>query len=385
VGWRGWFRRGDVARTDPQPSNTGEGYTSYLSTYGLPGNETVDGGFAQFAQVAFGGNAVVFACESRRLATLSEARFKHRQLSDKHIFGDSGLAKLELPWPGGTTSDLIKRMELHAALAGNAYVRDCGDQLEMLRPDWVTIVSEVAEDSYGEQVRRVIGYAYNPVGDPDRDLAFYPVDEVAHWAPIPDPLANFRGMSWLSPLIREVNADFAMAGFRDAYFKNAATVNLIIKYKDKVPPERKMALREVIAARHSGVGNAFSTLVLDEGADPFIAGSNMEGSAFDALQAAGETRIAAAASVPAVIAGLRLGMQASAPGEYQAASRQLADMTCRPLWRGMCAALGKLVDVPPGAELWYDTTDVSADGGHRQHTDHGRVHAGHGDICTVLR
>jgi hypothetical protein len=30
---------------------------------------------------------------------------------------------------------------------------------------------------------------------------------VAHWSPIPDPLANFRGMSWLTPVLREIDAD----------------------------------------------------------------------------------------------------------------------------------------------------------------------------------
>jgi hypothetical protein len=33
---------------------------------------------------------------------------------------------------------------------------------------------------------------------------------VAHFAPIIDPLADFRGMSWLTPILREIQADQAM-------------------------------------------------------------------------------------------------------------------------------------------------------------------------------
>jgi len=40
--------------------------------------------------------------------------------------------------------------------------------------------------------------------------------------------------------------------------------------------------------------------------------------------------------------------------------RRFADMTMRPNWRSACASLSKLVNVPADAELWYDTTDISA-------------------------
>lgn len=321
--------------------------------------------FETYARNAYGamgdaGNAVVFACIGRRMSVFSEAAFKWRRLSNKQVYGDPDLKKLEKPWPGGSSGALLVRAEQDVSLAGNAYIRDTGDGLERLRPDWVTIVSAIELDQLGEQVRRVIGYAYNPTGDPSRDAAFYPADEVAHWAPIPDPLANFRGMSWLTPLIREINADVRMAEFRDAYFRNAATANVVITYKDKVAPERIERIRTMMAARHAGPENAFGTMVFDEGADLSVVGSNMEGAAFDALQAAGETRICAAAGVPAIVAGMREGLQASAIGEYQQALRAFSDMTMRPNWRSFCAALETVVPPLPGAQLWFDTSDVSA-------------------------
>lgn len=344
-------------------------------TYGPPNAETPLYEFQLLAANAYGssgltnsyagasghgGNAVIFGLIDKRLSVFTEARFKYRNLSDKRLFGDASLSKLEVPWPDGTTGDLWARMEQDVSLAGNAFIRDCGDQLERLRPDWVTIVSEVTTDVFGHEVRRVIGFFYDPVGDIGREADFYPVAEVAHWAPIPDPLANFRGMSWLTAVLREIDGDIRMTEYREAFFKNAATPNLVIKYSQKMAPERLERLQTAMQARHTGPVGAFGTLVLDEGADLMVVGQDMEGSAFDKLQAAGETRLALAAGVPAIVAGLRQGLQASAIGEYEQALRAFADLKVRPNWRSACGALAKLVQVPAGAELWYDTSDVSA-------------------------
>jgi phage portal protein BeeE len=257
--------------------------------------------------------------------------------------------------------DLLTRMLQDADLAGNAYIRMTGDgHLERLRPDWVTIVSQVETDADGRQIRRVIGYLFEPYADPDRESEYLTVDEVAHWAPIPDPCANFRGMSWLTPVIREINTDMQMSDFQQAFYKNAATPQVIIKYQQKLLAGKVDALRTMIAAKHAGAANAFGTLVLDEGADPMIVGANMEGSAFAALQEASEVRISAASGVPALVAGLAQGIRYSQPGDYPQAVRLFADLTMRPLWRSAVAVLAKLTTVPGGAELWYDTGDVSA-------------------------
>lgn len=361
--WRSWRERRASTVAGPEEVARAVSYQTLYGLYGTP--DAPLNTFEAFARNAYGamgesGNAVVFACIGRRMAVFSEATFKYRRLDNKKLFGDQSLEKLEKPWPGGSAGSMLTRAEQDVSLAGNAFIRDTGDGLERLRPDWVTIVSEIQLDDRGEQVRRVIGYAYDPVGDLGRSAAFYPVDEVAHWAPIPDPLANFRGMSWLSPLIREINADVRMAEFRDAFFKNAATANVVITYKDKVPPERIERIKTAIEARHTGTANAFGTLVFDEGADLTIVGSDMGGAAFDALQAAGETRICMDAGVPAIVAGARQGLQASAIGEYEQALRAFADLTLRPNWRSFCAALETIAPPPPGAQLWFDTSDVSA-------------------------
>ena len=337
-----------------------QAWAGMFQTYGEPNAERVLSSYQQFAEKAFAGNSVIFGLMLARMLLFTEARATFRDRTTKKLSRTQSLDKLERPWPNGTLADLLARMEQDASLAGNAYVRDAGEQLERLRPDWVTIVSEVVEADDGHQLRKVIGVVYDPVGDPDRDIDFYPIAEVAHWAPIPDPLANWRGISWITPAMRELNADFAMTEHREMFFKNAATPNMVIKYTGKMSPEKVKAIGDRIGARHAGPGKAGRTLILDEGADLQVVGAQMRDVQFDELQAAGENRMAVAAQVPAIVAGLKEGLDSAAWSMYRQALRRFADQTMRPLWRSAFAALATLVDVPDGCELWYDVTDIAA-------------------------
>ncbi|HKV17588.1 MAG TPA: hypothetical protein VJR50_01055, partial [Mycobacterium sp.] len=135
------------------------------TTYGSPGNEPILPSLLPYTQAAYNSNAVVFGAMLARLMLFSEAEFKFRNLTDKRLYGTNdvdGLRVLESPWPNGTTGELLARMIQDVDLAGNAYVWNAGDQLVRLRPDWVTIVSELVEAPLGGQYRRVVGYLYDP-------------------------------------------------------------------------------------------------------------------------------------------------------------------------------------------------------------------------------
>ena len=110
----------------------------------------------------------------------------------------------------------------------------------------------------------------------------------------------------------------------------------------------------------SGASNAGKVLVLDEGADATVAGSTLEQLQFTAIQNASAERIASAAGVPPTVAGL--GDPTTIASGYEANMRRFADLTMRPNWRSVCAALQVLVpNMPPrGVRLWFDVADVAA-------------------------
>jgi phage portal protein BeeE len=346
------------------------GASVLTTTYGSPGNEPILPTLMAQTQAAYGSNAVVFGAILARLMLFSEASFAFRDLSDKHLHGANELdgrrlttlRKLEQPWPGGTTGELLARMIQDADLAGNAYIWDAGDQLVRLRPDWVTIVSELVDAPDGGQYRRVVGYWYEPPPtelDQPKPMAL-PVGEVAHWSPIPDPLANFRGMSWLTPVLREVAGDNAMTAYKIKYLENAASPNLLLRYDQELKQEAVDRIRVMVEARHGGVDNAFRTMVLDRGAEATVIGNTFEQMNFSTVQAAGENRIVIASGVPGIVIGSKEGLMAATYSNYEQAMRRFADLTMRPLWRSVCACLAKLVAVPAGSRLWFDTSDIAA-------------------------
>jgi phage portal protein BeeE len=101
-------------------------------------------------------------------------------------------------------------------------------------------------------------------------------------------------------------------------------------------------------------------LFLGGGLDATVVGANLREASFKETQGAGETRIAAAAGVPPVIVGLSEGLEAATYSNYQLAMRRFADLTMRYLWRSAAGSLATLINVPGGAELWYDDRDIPA-------------------------
>jgi phage portal protein BeeE len=211
----------------------------------------------------------------------------------------------------------------------------------------------------------VIGYQYHPggVGSDSPSQTFLP-DEMVHWSPIPDPEAQYRGMSWLTPVIREIQADTSATEHKLRFFHNGAKPGLVISMKETVTQEQ---FRDFIAATndaHQGVDNAYKTLYVGGGADVTVAGADLRQLDFKATQGAGETRITAAGGVPAVIVGLSEGLQAATYSNYGQARRKFGDHWARPQWRSACAALQTVMDMPadapPGTvRLWYDDRDIA--------------------------
>jgi phage portal protein BeeE len=300
---------------------------------------------------------------------LAEARFCFQALSDKGIYGRPELKILEKPWPGATSGEMIARAEQDISLAGNSFMWKTDSQLVRLPPDEVTIVSRVFRDTSGRRYRKVIGYDWDPTttnlpgigpGRGDDPPQHFTVDEVAHWSPYPDPQAHWRGMSWLTPIMRDVDADSGLTAYKAEYLDHAATPNMVIQHPLKLRPDTVDAIVARLQAKYGGIGNAFKTIILDQGATAVPVGSTFSQLDFSAVPGVGEDRICAAAGVDPVLVGLvTIGRSAVS---YADAMRRLADITCRPLWRTMCASWEKLVPytLPQGHRLWFDLSDVAA-------------------------
>lgn len=343
----------------------GIGYNGYpLTSMGSPAEE-IGGDFAGMAHGALKGNGVVFACVAARMRLFSEARFQYQQMRRGRpgdLFGTDALRLLEEPYPGGTTRDLLARAIQDADLAGNWYGARMNGGIRRLRPDWVTIVlgsRQEVERPADAADAEVVGYIYHPGGraSGSANALTFLAEEVAHFAPIPDPAARYRGMSWMTPILREIAADGQMTAHQSAYLENGATPNRIVTMPDMGIDEFNR-WTEAFKADHEGAMNAYKTIFLGGGADITVVGSDLKQVDFKQVRGHGETRIAAAAGVPPIIVGLSEGLEAATYSNYGQARRAFADITMRPLWGLMADALASVVPVPGGARLHYDDRDI---------------------------
>lgn len=335
----------------------------------LQGNrEEIEQTYEGLTWGAYRSNGIIFACVLARFMLFQEARFQFRQMrrgTPGDLFGTSALALLEQPEPGMTTRELLSRAVLDADIGGNAFnVRRPG-RIRRLRPDWTSIIlgSQRRETDINpwDVDAEVIGYVYTPGGpmSGNEPETFLP-EEVAHWAPIPDPLARYRGMSWMLPVIREIQGDSAAATHKVKFFENAATPNMIVTLDPKVTLNTAKDWIALFEEEHKGVLNAYKTAYLGGGASGEVVGRDFVQMDFRNITSAGEVRIAAAAGTHPVIVGISEGLQGSAlnSGNFTAARRLMADRTMRPLWGGYAGEMQRLVDIPAGSELWYDDRHI---------------------------
>ncbi len=342
---------------------------NYLETLTGSPTEKIGDDFASYVQKIYKRNGIVAACMAARESMFAEISFRFASVNAGKIgslFGTDALAILERPFgPNSTTGQLAVRMIQDADLGGQFYGAIRHGRLWRRRPDKVLIVLD--GDPNEDEFVSINGFSYYPGGiQPGGKFFTYLPQEIVHWAPKPDPDAEYRGMSWLTPVLREIQSDGAATDHKLEFFDNAATPNMVVKTPaDVMTNEQFEKFRAQMNANHVGRGNRHKTLYLVPGADVTVVGKDFQQMEFSEIQGRDEDRIASAAGVPAVIVGLKESLQGSSlnAGNYAQARRRFADITMRPLYRSAAGAL-ELASPPPTnggpAKLWYDDSGIAA-------------------------
>lgn len=363
--WQGWV--------DALAKFQGQLYGPTGVTTSIPGEriEPVLDTFVGYVQGAYKANGVVFAVSLARSMLFTDITFKWRSKGTvgggSDLFGNPALLPLERPWPGGTTQSLLTRAEQDVTASGTFFVAREGDRLRRFRPDWCEFILTAPPDEAIES--DVIGFKYTIGGPRSGGVArMYPINPPAdalkdgygaYWAPIPDPEASYRGMSWLTPVIREMQSDQASTTHKLKFFENAATPNFAVTLSETVSPDQFAAFVRASQEASAGVANAGKTWYLGGGATPIPLGSTLQQMDFRGVQGAGETRICAAGRVPPIIVGLSEGLSAATYSNYSQARRAFGDSWGHPQWKSFAGAMEPILDVPAGCELWYDARGVA--------------------------
>lgn len=288
-------------------------------------------------------NAVAFACTTNRLLLFSEARLMFQSLRKGRpgdLFATPELTRLETPWPGASTRELMLQAELDIACAGNSYWVPDGDYLMRLDPAHVKLVTVGAFDNEmtGYQIgEHLAGYAY--VKDPRRPVMYLP-EQVAHYKPHPNQYNRFLGMSWLNPCLPEVNTDAAINHHKQVALSTGANLGYVVSFDPATTPAQFDFFVKYFRENYSGPENAGKTLMLGGGADVKTVGQTFDQLAMKAITDSGEARIAACAGVPPVIVGLIPGLDSST---YCLPANELVWTVGGPL---------PIEDVRAGDEVW---------------------------------
>lgn len=326
--------------------------------------EVIENDFCSYANQIYKRSGVVYATMEVRRSNFSQIRFQWQNMNPTSpkfmgLFGDPELNLLEIPWPNGSTADLLSRMEQDVSLSGNAYIAREGNRLRRLQPDWVV---PVLSAPHAEAVQSdVVGYVYTPGGyNSGGPEAYYLVEDIAHWAPVPNPTYQYIGMSWLQTILMEIQADRAAGEHKLNFFRNGATLQTVVTPKEGTTLQQFKEFMEVTNASHVGTHNAYKPLYLGYPADVRVMGADIQQMDFHSTQGRDETRIALAGRVPAVILGISEGLQGSSlnAGNFASARRNFVDGFLWSHWGSVCTALQSILTVPDASRLWFETKDV---------------------------
>lgn len=343
-------------------------------------------------------NPIVQAAILLRSSCLMQVKFATRPKITNKGARDLAYAPtldiLERPWPGALPGELPMRMEFDGSLYGNSYwyestsmanlgASNPSRQATWIDPTKMKILTGDQDGPTGKKCGRFLLAYQVQDRDGQPEETFLP-GEIVHYRPIPDPDHPFRGLSWLSALLPDIQADQDMTTYKHAFLTNAATPNLVVSFQNNIGEDAFKAFRERMEGIHVGPANGFRTLYLGAGADVKVVGSTFADLNLSDNQAYGETRLAVASGVPASLLGIAEGMKGATlnTANYAATRRRFSDMTVRPLWKSMCGALEVLAPPGYGRELWYDDREIQFLAADLQ--DQAAVMTAEGNMINVL-
>jgi phage portal protein BeeE len=260
-----WFEQVERAAgygIDDYFSFNNVGYSGTPGQVAPRSQERMEGDFAGLVRDGLKANSIIWSCERLRVKVFSQARFMYQHLNDGrpgdlHDSPATRLQVLEHPWRNATTGDLLARMRLHSDLGGNSYVvsRYGGlgaSRLRVLRPDWVSIVMGSDEEPGRPQRRRR--------ADHRLPLLARRLVESARTRHVPGrrgvplradarPHAHYRGMSWLNPVIAELETDKAATEHTLQFFRNGATTQVIVTVDKDIDETRSSGFMKQVQRR----------------------------------------------------------------------------------------------------------------------------------------
>ncbi len=336
----------------------------------------IDPTYLGLARLAYGGNAVAYACvrllsqaipEPPLLAYQEDAQGARTELPRDHPLR----RRIRTPNELMTEYEFWELTSLHVAICGNSYWwkqrSNAGEMIALwpLRPDRVGPIYSNS-DRPGE--RLLAGYSYQNPGTGE----YIPIlrrDMLAFNLPKPSGESGgiVEGMGPLQVLASEISADNEATAFVGSLLKNYAVPSLVLTVKAPVRSEDEAKLIKAKARAEFGGSKRGEVALLDADTKADVLGFNLEQLEFPNLRSVAESRIAAAVGVPAILVGLKAGLDRSTFSNFAEARAFFAETTLSGYWRRFSDQFTNDVaaEFGEGIVCAFDTGQVRALAGQR--------------------
>lgn len=180
-------------------------------------------------------------------------------------------------------------------------------------------------------------------------------EKVIHYKWAIDPLCEYKGLSALAPVAREVATDNELTRYLKALLQNDAVPRTIITPSPDKPvtPDLMEKIKADFKRLFSGE-NRGDVAIATPGAEINRLALNLEELAFDALRGVPEARIASAYGVPAIVAGLNIGLARSTYSNFEEARRMFTEQTLVPLWKAVASEFQQSLVPLFGNDVYVD-------------------------------
>ena len=310
-------------------------------------------------------NGIVWSCLSVLAFAYPEAKLRiYRDAAGgmEPVPNHPLAALLSRPNPQMGMAELLQYLILYKAISGNAYIYKCRSAARKVVELWPLNDSQIVPVAGGNTLISHYEWQDEESGHEVR----IPAEDIVHLRWLPDPLYPQRGVAPLVAVARDVDTDNEATKYCFALLANDATPRTVMqlpvgsKVQSKDEADR---MRYQFMEKYGGV-NRGTVAIVDNGATISRLSLNLQELAFEALRRVPEARISAAFRVPAILAGLNVGLDAATYANVAHLRRYFTETTLAPLWRMDADEIGS--DLLPefggsaGLVVAFDTSGVVA-------------------------